>query len=301
MMKNRGRFLVISAGIFWGCTGLFVRRLTALGLMPMEIAFFRLVVALTIFSCYLLIGRRKDILTVKRKDLPVFIAAGLVSLTFFNFFYFNSIIYSTVAIAVSLLYTAPAFVVLLSAVLFRERITARKAIALVIIFAGCVCASGVFIGDQMISPRGLFFGIGSGICFGMFSIFSRVLLNRGYEALTVSFFSLVVGLAGTAFFVNVPALIVALTPTVIVYGIAIGVICSFLPYLLYPAGLQYLETGEAAMLVTSEPLTAAVVSVVFIGEPLTVSVSTGIFLIIAGIVFMNLRRKKHSQNGAAEG
>ena len=156
-MKTRGRFLVIIAGILWGFTGLFVRRLTVLGLMPMEIAFLRLLVALTILSCYLLIGRRRDIVTVKRKDLPIFIAAGLVSLTFFNFFYFHSIIYSTVAIAVCLLYTAPAFVVLLSALLFHEHITGRKAVALVIIFCGCVCASGVFVGDQIISPRGFFF------------------------------------------------------------------------------------------------------------------------------------------------
>ena len=91
-MKTRGRLLVIIAGILWGFTGLFVRRLTVLGLMPMEIAFLRLLVALTILSCYLLIGRRRDIVTVKRKDLPIFIAAGLVSLTFFNFFYFHSII-----------------------------------------------------------------------------------------------------------------------------------------------------------------------------------------------------------------
>ncbi len=294
-MKTRGRFLVIIAGSFWGFTGLFVRRLTGLGLMPMEIAFLRLLVALTILSCYLLIGRRRDIVSVKGKDLPVFIAAGLVSLTFFNFFYFNSIVYSTVAVAVCLLYTAPAFVVLLSAILFHERITVRKAVALMIIFGGCVCASGVFIGDQMISPRGFLFGIGSGICFGMFSIFSRVLMNRGYEALTVTFFTLAVGTIGTAFFVDIPALFTALTPTIILYGIGIGVCCSFLPYLLYPAGLKHLETGEAAMLVTSEPLTAAVVSVVLVGEPLTFSVATGILLIVGGIVVMNIHRKSAAE------
>ena len=294
-MKTRGRFLVIIAGILWGFTGLFVRRLTVLGLMPMEIAFLRLLVALTILSCYLLIGRRRDIVTVKRKDLPIFIAAGLVSLTFFNFFYFHSIIYSTVAIAVCLLYTAPAFVVLLSALLFHEHITGRKAVALVIIFCGCVCASGVFVGDQIISPRGFFFGIGSGICFGMFSIFSRILLNRGYVALSVTFFTLVVGTIGTAFFVDMAALFASLTMTMIFYAIGIGFFCSFLPYLLYPAGLKYLETGEAAMLVTSEPLTAAVVSVVFVGEPLTFSVATGILLIIGGIVVINLRRNAEAR------
>lgn len=120
-------------------------------------------------------------------------------------------------------------------------------------------------------------------------------MNRGYEALTVTFFTLAVGTIGTAFFVDIPALFAALTPTIILYGIGIGVCCSFLPYLLYPAGLKHLETGEAAMLVTSEPLTAAVVSVVLVGEPLTFSVATGILLIVGGIVVMNLHRKSAAE------
>ncbi len=292
-MKNQGRFLVITAGALWGFTGLFVRRLSELGLAPMEIAFIRMIVAVTVIGVYLLAGRRRDLIAVKRKDLPFFIGTGIVSLMLFNYFYFNSITYSTVAIAVCLLYTAPAFVVLLSAILFRERITPRKAVALAVIFGGCICASGVFGGEQALSPRGFLFGIGSGFCFGMFSIFSRVLLDRGYAAMTVAFFALAVGAVGTAFFVDVPAVIAAAaTPEVLLYGVGLGVCCSFLPYLLYPTGLRHLETGEAAMLVTSEPLVAAMVSVVLLGEPLTFSVAAGIFLIIAGIVIINRAGKK---------
>lgn len=64
--------------------------------------------------------------------------------------------------AAILLYTAPTFVVILSALLWKDRITKRKLAALVLAFLGCCFVAGILNGALTLTPEGLLLGIGSG-------------------------------------------------------------------------------------------------------------------------------------------
>lgn len=67
--------------------------------------------------------------------------------------YFHTIQASSMAVAAVLLYTSPAFVILLSALCFHEKITLQKLGALVVTFAGCVLVTGLFpLGQQSVAP-----------------------------------------------------------------------------------------------------------------------------------------------------
>ena len=81
--------LIVSAGILWGCMGLFVRRLNALGLASMEVVALRAVVTSVLMFLFLLVYDRQ-LLKIGWKDLWCFLGTGVCSILFFNFCYFKA-------------------------------------------------------------------------------------------------------------------------------------------------------------------------------------------------------------------
>ena len=76
--------------------------------------------------------------------------------------YFSAQQYCSLAIGAVLLYTAPTFVVLMSAALWKEPITKKKLAALALAFLGCAAVSGIFSGGLTAAAGGIaaavFFG-----------------------------------------------------------------------------------------------------------------------------------------------
>ena len=142
MKKHNAVISVILAGILWGLIGVFIKKLSAFGFDSVQIAFIRMLIASLSFSLFILI-KDKSLLRINIKDIWMFVGTGIISVSLFNICYFYTIIHSEASLAVVLLYTSPVFVVLISALLFKEKITINKVIALVISFAGCVLTAGL--------------------------------------------------------------------------------------------------------------------------------------------------------------
>ena len=73
---------------------------------------------------------------IRLRDFWCFFGTGICSLLFFTYCYFQAITIMDLSTAAVLLYTAPSIVMVLSLLLFHERITAQKLVALVLAFAG---------------------------------------------------------------------------------------------------------------------------------------------------------------------
>ena len=158
-----GQWLIILAGICWGLIGLFSNYLADSGLSPVRITFLRSSVAAAGLWIYLGIFHRED-LKIRLRDFWMFIGTGVCSLVFFNIMYFITIERTTLSVAAILLYTAPCFVMLMSAAVFHEKITGMKMAALLLALFGCGCTTGIFEGGAAGIPLiGILTGIGSGI------------------------------------------------------------------------------------------------------------------------------------------
>ena len=129
---------ILGAAACWGCIGLFNRFLMRAGMGAANIVVIRnfggLVLLTLIFAL-----RERSVFHVKAKHLPIFFGTGVVSMVFFTLCYFKCQELCSLAVSAILLYTAPAMVVLMSAAVFRERITRKKllALALALSLAGC--------------------------------------------------------------------------------------------------------------------------------------------------------------------
>ena len=169
-----GDILIIIAGLFWGSMGIFVRHLNDLGFSSIQVACLRLVTAGILFALILLIKDPKGF-KLSPKDIPLFLALGLVSILFFTCCYFTAIRLMTMSTAAILLYTSPIWVMILAIIFLKEKFSIQKLIALVLAFAGCVLVSGF---GGKVTVVGILVGLGSGLGYGLYSIFGTLALKK---------------------------------------------------------------------------------------------------------------------------
>lgn len=290
-------FSVLLAGALWGLMGYFTRSLGELGIPSSGCILLRCGVAAILFGITILFTGHRQF-AVKPRDFWCFIGSGICSLLFFTYCYFEAITRMSLSAAAILLYTAPAIVMLLSAIFFKEKITPVKLAALVLAFAGCCLVSGLGMGDQALSAAGVLFGLGSGLGYALYSIFARCALDRGYSSNTVNFYSCLLAALGSAVIWGLDAPLAALTtsPRSLILSLSMGAVSCFLPYLFYTYGLSGLETGRASILASFEPVVATLVGIVVFRERPTLMSAAGVLCVLGAIVLLNLhvgeRKKK---------
>ena len=293
-MKKLAPFLVILAGCLWGTMGIFVRHLNAIGLEAMEIVEARAVLTAAAMFAALVLFRR-DLLRVNIRDLWVFAGGGIVSVILFNFCYFQTIQRASLSTAAILLYTSPVFVLLLSVPLFGEKLTKKKILCLMLAITGCALASGL-AGGMALSPMTLLFGLGSGFGYGLYSIFSRFALQKGYHPITITAYIFLFGALGGIPLTDFGQLVrvAGADGSNLAYLGAYTLVTTIVPYISYTTGLQQVENGVAAVLACIEPVMATVFGIFFFSEMPDLSGWLGIALVLAALTILNLQTKKET-------
>ena len=290
-MKKLAPFLVILAGCLWGTMGIFVRHLNAIGLEAMEIVEARAVLTAVSMFAALMVFRR-DLLRVNIRDLWVFAGGGIVSVILFNFCYFQTIQRASLSTAAILLYTSPVFVLLLSVPLFGEKLTKKKILCLMLAITGCALSSGL-AGGMALSPMTLLFGLGSGFGYGLYSIFSRFALQKGYHPITITAYIFLFGALGGLPLTDFGQLVwvAGADGSNLAYLGAYTLVTTIVPYISYTTGLQQVENGVAAVLACIEPVMATVFGIFFFSEMPDLSGWLGILLVLIALTALNLQPK----------
>jgi len=292
--SKKGVLFIIAAGIMWGTIGIFVRSLNRLGLEAMQIVFIRALISAVVLLGGVLIYDRK-LLKIKLRDIWCFAGTAILSILFFYYFYFVTIEKASLAVAAVLLYTAPIFVMLMSVVLFRERLTGKKLAACAMAFAGCALVAGIFDGVNRLSAAALLTGLLSGFGYALYSIFSRVALNKGYSSITITVYTFSIACLCLLPFTDyraIGAAIAAEPLTSVPAALGLAMFVTVIPYLLYTAGLATVNSSKASIMASVEPVMACVVSVAVFREKMSFFGVLGIALVIAAIILLNLHGRK---------
>ena len=296
MISKLSPLFIVLAGCLWGSMGIFVRRLNDAGIQSMSIVFIRaLFTAAITFALTAL--RNKELLKIKLRDIWIFAGTGLISIVLFNFCYFTAISMMSLSAAAILLYTSPIFVMLLSAMIYKERITVQKVIAVVLSLAGLSLVTGVF-GGARLTPMGIVFGLLSAFGYAMYSIFGRAAINRGYGSLTTTAWSFAFAALFSAFFADYGAIFGAVSDSALIipYTVVFAIVASVAPYVLYSLGLRGTETGKAAVIASVEPIAASLFGIILYHEIPTVQSVFGILLVLAALVMCIITPKKHNRS-----
>ena len=136
MKKYISYIYVILSAVCWGFIGFSNRLLTGVGVSLGNRVFIRnfgtLLVLTVVFGLF-----HRQVFRIRWKHLPIFLGSGLLSILLLSIVYFKCQTMCSLSVAAVLLYLAPSFVVIFSAVLWKTPLTKRKVIALVVSLLGC--------------------------------------------------------------------------------------------------------------------------------------------------------------------
>jgi DME family drug/metabolite transporter len=286
--ETRGYLFVILGASFLGTIGILARLIYVHEPDPLTVVTFRALIAfLLLFLTAIFVN--PNWLRIRKKDFVFFAVYGLLSVTLCFLLFFYAIKYTTVATATILLYTYPAFVVILSRFFLGEEFTKVKILALLVTFLGCVLVIQVYNPAEFkLNLRGIIYGLGAGLGAGLYSIFGKKGVAR-YSSFTVvtyalgfgSFFLLLGRRARNLVSVDYPA-------TTWLWIFALALFSTLVGYSLYTKGLRYLEAGRAGIVATWEVVVASVLAFIIFGETLSTFQIAGACLIFAGIAIVRI-------------
>ena len=291
-----GVLAVVAAASIWGTLGLFAKILYAQGVSFEALVAVRASVGWVAVMAFVLATGKAKSLRVSGRDLAFLAPLGLVGIGFFYLLYFFTVGESTVGTAAILLYSSPAFVVVLARLFLREALNAAKVLALSLTAGGIFLVAGAYDPSNLeATPTVLLTGLLSGLTYGLYSIFGRPLTGHLSPSIILSY----------ALFFGSLLLVAAALPTLDTLAglpassyallFMLAVVHTTLGFALYTFGLARLGAGRAAIVATVEPVVAGVLGTVLLGEALTAPKLVGALLVISGAALAQVSRSTFQQ------
>jgi DME family drug/metabolite transporter len=304
---TRGRILgalaVAAAASLWGTLGYFAKILYAQGVSFESLVAVRASVGWIAVLGFVLLRRGVRGLRIARRDLVFLVPAGAVGIGVFYLLYFYTVRESTVGTAAILLYSAPAFVVILAWLFLREPLGAPKVLALGLTTSGIFLVVGAYDPTNLeVSPTVLLTGLLSGLTYGLYAIFGRPVAGHLSPAVVLSY-----ALAFASLLLIPTALPTLDTLAGLPAGsyallFVLSVVHTTLAFALYTFGIRHLGAGRAAIVATVEPVVAGAMGIVLLNEGLTVLKALGALLVLAGAALTQVGpRKARLSGGPATG
>ena len=280
-MNFKGYGFIIAAASCWAFIGIFSSIAFAQGLKPMEVAFWRALFAWLLFGAQaLILGQTR----LEKGDVPLLGFFGVFGIFLFYVSYQYAVKTGGAALASVLLYTAPAWVVVCSFFVFRERLSLPKILAVVLVIAGVylISRSGGTRAGVSVSSVGLLAllsGLVSGLCYSLYYTVGKHFSGR-YSSANLFLYVLPVGIVCMLPLVDfAPKNLTAWAAL-----LALATVSTYLANFCYYQGVKYLEAGRASIVATLEPVVATAAAYVILGESLSLWGYVGAGVIISAVI-----------------
>lgn len=274
-----GGLLVLGAAAGFGTIGIFGELAVATGLPLRTMLPLRFALATALIGC--IAGLREWPLPASPRTWGVLLGLGVVY-TAMTLLYFISLRFLTAGLATIVLYTYPAFVVGLSAVLLGESLTGRKLLALALTLGGVVLVVGTDTAGA--EPLGVGLALGAAVCYALYTAGSRAAVpSTSPGGLT---FGVLVGttLSMSVYGVLDGGLALPAAPDEWAIVVGLAVVSTVIPHLMFYQGVARLEAGRVGVISTAEPVVTVMLGAVLLGETVTAFVLLGGGLVLGGVV-----------------
>ena len=280
----------VVAAACWAASAVIAAGAFERGMSPERLAQSRVVTSLVPLAVYLVIARR-DLLRPPRAALPAIIGFG-ACMVIVNFSYYLAIALVPVGVAIALQYTAPVLILVVTAVVTRTSPHRFVWLAGALTLAGAILVSGALAGDagQELNGAGLLSGVVAALSFAGYLVTAELAGRRGAHPVTSLFIGFVVAAViwGIALpWWDWPVELLA-DPQILWRVLAVGLIGTLLPFGLAVAALRWISSALAGIATTTEPVLAAALAWVFLGQALTAPQLVGGALVVAGVLTAQL-------------
>lgn len=286
--------LVMAAAFQWGLAGGLAGQLMTAGWAPELLSFWRLLVGLICMLIWVAIIRVQGYSLNLTKPLIGWSALAGLGVTGNLTFYFISISEASVAVAVTLMYSAPVMVYFVSFARGTERPTLLKFGVIGAIMVGVILLTGLYRATPgAINLWGVIAGLLSGISYSVFIFAFKSAGSHGSTpvSLTVAFLAAVFALV---FLVDPgQAVSVPLSPDAPLF-LLFGIIGAGLSFLCYFIGLRGVLPTMAAVVAMIEPVTATLYGVIGLGQALSLAEVLGMIIILSSVTALTIISHRES-------
>ncbi|MDQ0428188.1 DME family drug/metabolite transporter [Planomicrobium stackebrandtii] len=277
---------VLLAAILWGTTG------TAQSFFegtahPLSIGAFRL--AIGGFSLLIFVMAAKK-LSVRSIPWPA-ATFSAISMALFQPLFFSSVQLTGIAIGtVVTIGSAPVLTGLIEWAALKKRPDRVWGIATLLALAGCVLLFANK-GQQLVDPIGIAMALGAGISFAVYALASKNVLKamEPVSAVAVIFSLSACCLLPFLLFFDLSYITVSGNLWLLIY---LGIGATSLSYIWFSFGLKQIPSSSAVTLSLAEPLTAAILGVLVVGEELSVLSWIGVGLLLCGIIVLTMAKRR---------
>lgn len=289
MDKQKNSKIVFSMAMaVFGTLGLFTRNISV---SSGELALYRAILASALILIYLLITKQSfDVKRIK-KEIPLLLFSG-VAMSLDWILLFQAYRYTTISVATLSYYFAPVLVTVVCPILFREKLTKKQMFCFIMSTVGVVLIIGVEnLGGGDDDLIGILFGLGAAVFYAAVIIINKMIKNiSDLHRMLLQFI----------------AVIIILIPYVAWSGgstlsgmdgkgwiclLIVGLFHTGITYLMYFSSLKNLRGQEVAVLSYVDPLVAVIISVVILGETITISQIIGGLLVLGFALWNELGEK----------
>lgn len=281
--------MILAAATCWGVAGGIGGVLVERGWDPIVVSFYRGALTLVFAGLWLLSSSHWN--GLRSWQLWAWSALAGAGVAGAFSLYFAGMRTGSVAVAATLLYSAPVFVFLADFLSGRQRATIGRVLGLLVVMIGVGLLSGFFSQAAMrltVSVSAI--GLLSGVCYAIFIFgFQKAAWHGSTQVvLTVAFTvqtALLLLLANTAAWPG------AVAPSDAVLIALLGGLGGGLSFLFYINGLRRSPAGSAALLGMAEPITAAAFAFVLLDQSLVPRQILGALMVIVTVTMLNLRSR----------
>lgn len=286
MSRSKSLIFFIASMVIFGTNGLIVANIS---LGSAEIVLMRTFLGSLFLLAIVLVKRSFSFADLKADLIPATIGGAALGLNWVLLFS----AYRSAGVGLSTLtyYCGPIIVLALSPVLFKEKLTWNKLLAIAAVAVGMFCITGdIEPGSDV--QTGILFGGGAALLYASLIVANKRVkrlsgLNCAMYELIVAFFVVLIYLLASN--VKLPVIPAAED---IVWVLVIGLVNTGLAYYLYFSSLQKLPGQTVALVCYIDPLTALLISGAFLGEKLLGVQIAGAVLILGGACLGELKFKK---------
>lgn len=289
------RLQVLLAAILFGTTGT-AQALGPDGASPLTVGAVRVAIGAALLLLVVRAGSH-DGVRLARGPLAV----GGLGVAGYQLCFFAAVSDTGVAVGtVVALGSAPAFAGLGGWVIDRARPSRAWALATALAAAG-VALMALSGSAGEVSAAGVLLALGAGASYAVFTLASKRLLDAGARAERV-----MAGVFTLGAVLLVPVLLIGdldwlASADGIAMALWLGAIPTTLAYILFAHGLRILPANEVATLTLAEPVTAATLGAVVLGERPGAQAVLGMVLVIAGLAVLATRGRPADAVPGGEG
>lgn len=231
-----------------------------------------------------------------RNHLPQIFTLGFVGYYLASYFDFVGLSYITASLERVILYAYPTIVLLITAFVFKKKITIHQVIAVVLCYLGIFVA--VWFGQSTEQNKDLVLGATliflSALTYAIYLVGSGQLIPRlGVWVFTSSAMIVSAICVTVHFLIAHPDLsLFGYAWQVYAYGLAMAIFATVIPSFLISEGIKRIGAANAAIIGGVGPVATIILASIFLSEEFTMPQMVGTVMVIAGVIYISVNMKK---------